>query len=168
MIGVSANVHFGLHAERQEADPERFGDGLAVGEMAPKLGCGVVRGLERRARQFELAAGFERNRRAAICVIEADQMAAVLDALPAELGVHPFEQGANPAFALIGHRREAGAVKRDLLVLRADTKRTGRLASCFEPGRKRVARLNDFPVDDVASHKGDDPSRPARRRMAAR
>ena len=45
-----------------------------------------------------------------------------------------------------------GAIEWDFLVLGADPERARRLASRLEPGYERVARFNNFTVDDVASH----------------
>ena len=47
-----------------------------------------------------------------------------------------------------------GAIKWDLLVLRADPEWAGWFASRLEPGDERVARFDNFTIDDVASHKG--------------
>ena len=73
---------FGAHAERQKAHSERLGDRPASGEMAIELLGRRVRVVERRARKFELSARLERNGAAAVRVVEADQIAAVLDAAP--------------------------------------------------------------------------------------
>ncbi len=51
-----------------------------------------------------------------------------------------------------------GAIEGDFLVFRADPERTGRLASRLEPGDERVARFNNFTIDDVASHSGVHPT----------
>ena len=47
-----------------------------------------------------------------------------------------------------------GAIERDLLVFRADPEWAVRFASRLEPGDERVARFDNFTIDDVASHKG--------------
>jgi hypothetical protein len=39
-------------------------------------------------------------------------------------------------------------------MFRADPKRSVRFAPCLEPGDERVARFDDFTIDDVPSHKG--------------
>jgi hypothetical protein len=46
------------------------------------------------------------------------------------------------------------AIKCDFLVFRADPERARRLAPGFEPGNERVARFDNFTIDDVPSHKG--------------
>ena len=115
------------------------------------VSCAVSRGAPG---QFELAARLERDRAAAVRVVKADQMAAVLDALPADPRIHALEQGADPRFALIRDRRQTRAIKGNLLVFRADAKSAGRLASGLEPCRQRVTQFDNLPIDDVASHKG--------------
>jgi hypothetical protein len=51
-----------------------------------------------------------------------------------------------------------GAVERDLFVFRANPERARRLASRLEPGDERIARFDNFTIDDVPSHKGAYPS----------
>ena len=72
--------------------------------MRHQLGAGLMHGLERRAGQFELAAGLQRDRAAAGHVIEPDDVAVLDDRLPAEQVLHALEQRADAARALIGHR----------------------------------------------------------------
>ena len=48
----------------------------------------------------------------------------------------------------------AGAVEKDLFVLGPDAKRRVVLRAGLEPGGERIAILDDFPIRDVASHKG--------------
>ena len=99
------------HAERQKADAQRARRPRGNARDGVELLGRVVRGVERRAGQFELSAGLQRNRGAAGRVEEPDQMAAVLDPLPAEPRVHALEQRADPPFALIGHGRQVGAIE---------------------------------------------------------
>ena len=108
--------------------------------------------MQRRAGELELAAGLERDRPSALFVEKADEMAAVLDPLPAEAGVHALEQRADPPLPLVRDRRAGRPVEQDLLVLGANAQRRVMLASGFEPGRERVASFDNFPIDDVASH----------------
>ncbi len=126
--------------------------------MTLEFGGGRMRVVERRARELELSSRFERDRAFALRVIEADQGAPVLDALPAEMGPHALEQRPNSPFAPIGNRRMIGAVEWDLFVLRADPERAVRLASRLEPRNERVAQFNNFTIDNVASHSGAHPS----------
>ena len=53
------------HAEAEEADAERARHFAHLRQMRHQLGAGLVHGLDRRAGQFELAAGLQRNRAAA-------------------------------------------------------------------------------------------------------
>ena len=80
------------HAEAEEADAERLGDLAHLREMREQFGRGLVHGLDRRAGEFELAAGLERNRAAAGDVEHADDVLALHDRLPAEQVLHAFEQ----------------------------------------------------------------------------
>ncbi len=136
--------------------------------MGRKLDRGFMRRVQGRAGELELSARLERNGRPALPVVEADQLAGVLDPLPAERGVDPLEQRPDAPLARVGDRGEAVAEKEHLLVLRADPELAGRLAPFFEPGGERVTRFDDVSVDDVASHKAFSPLRPASRRTAAR
>ena len=148
---------FRAHAERKGGNPRGPRDRPAHVEMAFKLGRCFVGRIERGARQFELSARLQRNRRRARRVIEADQTAGILEPLPAEFCVDLLEQSADPRFAFIEHGGAVGAIEQDLLVLGADPERAGGLASRLEPGGERVARFDNFPIDDVASHKGGRP-----------
>ena len=67
-----------------------------------------MHGLERRAGQFELPAGLERDRAAAGDVVEPDDVVALHDRLPAEQELHAFEQRADAARAVIRHRIVTG------------------------------------------------------------
>ena len=71
--------------------------------MRHQFRLGLVHGLDRRAGQFELPAGLQRNRAAAGDVVEPDDVAALHDRLPAEQELHAFEQRADAARAFIGH-----------------------------------------------------------------
>ena len=158
MIGVSASDHLGLMPSARKPIPSGSATERATVKMAIKLVGGRVRVVERRAREFELSARLERNGAAAIRVIEADQIAAILDAVPAEPLAHAFEQRPNALVAAIGDGRMIGAVEGYLFVLRADPERARRLAPRFEPGDQGVARLDNLTIDDVASHAGAHPS----------
>ena len=81
-------------AEAEEADAERRGAFAHLGEMRVGLAAGLVDGFERRAGQFELAAGLERDRAHPGRVGQADDVAAVLDPVPAEEALHQLEERA--------------------------------------------------------------------------
>ena len=121
-------------------------------QMRVEFARDPVDGRLRRAGQFELAARLERNRGAADRVEQADELAVVLDRLPAQALAHALQQRANPARAFIGNGRQIRFVERNFLVFRADAKRVGGLAAGFQPGDQIVTGLNDFGVDDVAGH----------------
>ena len=117
-----------------------------------------MRIIERRARKFERPSGLERDGALALSVVEANEVSVVLDALPAKMRLHPFEEGPNPPLAIIRDGSVICAIKWDLLVLSADPEWACRLASGLKPGDERVARFDNFTIDDVASHKGDHPN----------
>ena len=75
--------------------------------MRHQLGLGLVHGLDRRAGQFELSAGLQRNRAAAGDVVQPDDVAALHDRLPAEQELHALEQRADAARAFVRHRMMA-------------------------------------------------------------
>jgi hypothetical protein len=107
--------------------------------MRHQLGLRLVHGLDRRAGQFELAAGLQRNRAAAGDVIEADDIAALHDRLPAEQQLHAFEQRADALGAFVRHGLVALERERRLLVLGADAEVRFRLHAGGEPGDQFVA-----------------------------
>ena len=128
------------------------------------VSCAVV---ERRARQFELAARLERNGRRRLRVVEADQVAGVLDPLPAELGVHRLEQRADCPGRPHRGRATGRRDKRDLLVLRADPKGPDGL----HPASNQAASASrDSMISPSTTSRAINlaPLRPAIRRTAAR
>ena len=108
-------------------------------EMRHQLARGLVHGLDRRAGQFELAARLERDRAAAGDVGEADDVRPIHDRLPAEQVLHAFEQRADAARALVGHRPVTFERERELLVLGADAELRLRLDAFGEPRDEFVA-----------------------------
>ena len=109
-------------------------------------------GGDRRAGQFELAAGLERDGAAAGDVGQADDVRPLHDRLPAEQRLHAFQQGADAARPVIGHRLVAGEREGELLVLGADPKLLGRLLAGGEPRDQLVARFDRRHIDLVTSH----------------
>ena len=109
-------------------------------------------GLDRRARQFELPAGLQRNGAAAGDVGKPDDVLALHDRLPAEQVLHAFEQCMDRAPAVVGNRAMAIEREHELLVLGADAELGLRLAPRLEPRDQVVARLDRRHVDLVASH----------------
>ena len=109
--------------------------------------AGPVDGRDRRAGQLELAAGLERDRAAAGHVGQADDVRPLHDRLPAEQRLHAFEQRADAARAVIGHRLVAGEREGELLVLGADPELLGRLLAGGEPRDELVARFDRRHID---------------------
>ena len=134
--------------------PKRLCHLAHLREMRHQLGRSLVHVLDRRARQFELAARLERNRAAAGDVEQADDVVALHDRLPAEQMLHAVEQRADGAAAGIGHRAVVFDREGEFLVLGADAELRLRLAARFEPGDEFVARLDRGHVDLVTSHAG--------------
>ncbi len=98
-----------------------------------------MHGLDRRARQFELSAGLQRNRAAAGDVIQSDDVAVLHDRLPAEQELHAFQQRADAARAFVSHGMVAGKRERRFFVLGADPEFGTRLHACFQPRHQLVA-----------------------------
>ncbi len=121
-------------------------------QMRHQLVAGLVHRFERRAGQFELAAGLQRDRAAAGDVGETDDVLALHDRLPAEQVLHAVEQRADAARAGIGHRPMAVDGEGELLVLGADAEFLLRLAARGEPRDQFVARFDRRHVDLVAGH----------------
>ena len=111
-----------------------------------------MHGFDRRAGQFELAAGLQRNGAAAGDVEHADDVLALHDRLPAEQAVHAVQQRADALRAGIGHRAVAFEGEDEFLVFGADAELRPRLIARFEPGDEFVAGLNRGHIDLVTSH----------------
>jgi hypothetical protein len=118
---------------------------------------GVVHGLDRRARQLELAARLERDGAAAGHVEQPDDGVALHDRLPAEQHPHAVEQRANAAPTLVGHGLMPADREREFLVLGADAELRLRPHPGCEPGDELVARLDRRHVDLIACHAGSEP-----------
>jgi hypothetical protein len=102
------------HAE--EADAKRIANLLHLREMAAGFGAGLVQIIERRARKLELAGGLEAD--AAVLARKRDDVATLVDRLPAELG-EPDHQRVDAAFLFIGRRAVIGEAIDELLVFGA-------------------------------------------------
>ena len=64
----------------------------------------------------------------------------------------PVEERPDAGLALVGHRRMARAVERDLLVLGAEAPRFARLLAFGDPGYELVARADGCRIGNVAGH----------------
>ena len=133
----------GPHAEAEEAEAELLADRLALGEVAARLGAGLVEMLALRARQLELAGGLEADR--AVGAGQGDDVAALHHRLPAEVG-QLGQQVADAAGLVIGGRAMVGAAIDELLVLGADPPRLSRLLARRERREQIVAALDDAVV----------------------
>src|SRR5262249_40632993 len=116
------------------------------------LDMGLVNGLDRRARELELAARLERDRPAAGDVAEPDDVLPLHDRLPAEEVAHAVEQRADAARAVVGHRLVTGEREGEFVVLGADAEPLPRLVARLEPRDKLVSGLDRRHVDLVTGH----------------
>ena len=134
----------GPHAEAEEADAEALARLLDLGEVAAGLGAGLVQGLERRAREFELAGGLQAD--AAVVAGKRDDVGAVggglLDRAPA-VARQVGEQVADAAGLVVGRGVVVTPRVDELLVLGADPPALGRLLAAREAGDQLVARFDD-------------------------
>ncbi len=168
MIGISASRCFGFMPSVRKPIPQPRGDAFYAFEMGVEFGLGLMDRRERRAGKFKLAAGFKRDRAAALLLIKADDIGAIADRGPAEIGPHAVEEGADAAaslagFAAIGDGGMPGPIERYFLVLGADGEALGRFRSGLEPGDKLIARRDRRGIRNVARHLLQSPSRPSGR-----
>ena len=132
--------------------PSGRGDLAHLRQMRHQFGLGLMHGLDRRAGQFELSAGLQRNRAAAGNVIEADDVAALHDRLPAEQELHAFQQRADAARAFVRHGMMALQRERRFFVFGADPEFGRRFHAGFQPRHQFVARLQRRHIDLVTRH----------------
>ncbi len=113
-------------AQADEARADLARDLLHFVEMLSVLrGC-LVQGLERRARELELATRLERD--AGAGAQERDRIVALDDRLPAKPR-HAFEHGADAVRPVIGQGLQRRGMEAELLVLGAHPPRRGRLVA---------------------------------------
>ena len=104
ITGVSASVHFGEKPSPRKPMPSSPPTSPTSSEMLAQFLAGLVHGLERRARQFELAAWLEADCAAfrAIPAAERDDVAVLSDGfIPAETLMKRFEErgyAASPSY----------------------------------------------------------------------
>jgi hypothetical protein len=140
------------HAHAEKADAERTRDFAHLRQMRHQLGMCLMHVFQRRAGQFELPAGLQRNRAAPGHVVESDDILALHDRLPAEQELHAVQQRADAARPLIGHGIVPVHREGEFLVLGADAPFRFWLAARFEPGDEFVAPLDRRHVDLVTGH----------------
>ena len=143
----------GMKAEWREADLQIARDAAHLVIVRLEFGHGVVQGFHRRAGQFELAGGFQRDRR--VPLLHADDVAGVGDRL-AVVALKALEQAADRAGLavgrFVGRGGEIGESEAEFLVLGADAEPLRRLAAdrdvvgqLLQRGdRRRVRRLRDW------------------------
>ena len=93
------------------------------------LVAGFMDAIQRGAREFELAAGFERDMTTA--QFKCDEIAVLGHRLPAE-ALQLFQKGVDAALALVGQGPEGVAIKHEFLVLGTQAPTARRLAGVFE------------------------------------
>ena len=122
-----------------------------LGEMGVQLAAGLVDGLDRRARELELAARLERDRAAAGHVDQADDVAVVEDRLPAEQPACPRAAPGCRA-ALIGDRARGRRARTGISRARCRCGTAPSASALLEPRDELVARLDRRHVDLVTGH----------------
>ena len=120
--------------------------------MRVEFGLGLVNVADEAARQFELAARFQRDGAAALALEQADQIAGIGNRLPVGLTHQPGQQGLHAAIACIGDGAVIGTIERDLLVLRADAPLRLRLLAICDPGDEFVAGFDRRRIGYVTGH----------------
>src|SRR5262249_8318009 len=142
------------HANAEKPDPQWTRDFTHLREMRHQLAAGLMHRLDRAARKLELTSRLERDRAATGHIVEADDVVALHDRLPAEQVAHSVEQRLDAARPRVGHGVMAFERERELFVFGTDAKIFGRLRPGLEPRDKCVARFNGRHVDLIASHAG--------------
>ncbi len=108
---------FWLHAEAGHGDAHLLTHLAHLLEMGADLNTGLMDGFQRRARQFELPARFQRDR--LVVEQQRDGLAILLHRLPAET-LQFLQQPADAGGAIIGHRAEIMRGIGQLFVFGAD------------------------------------------------
>ncbi len=106
-------------AEADEACADFLGDLAHLIEMFVRLGAGFVDAPEWRAGELQLATGFQADCGAG-GVLQADDVRAFVDRLPAAEAPQAFEHRADARLPLIRERRQRFQVVAELFVLGAD------------------------------------------------
>ena len=122
--------------------------------MAVEFGLRLMDRRERGAREFELAAGLDRDG-AAPLLRQPDDVRAVEDRRPTERLAEFLQHHADAADAMRtveGHGGVVGAVEPDLLVLGPDAMARGRLATRLQRGHEVAVPGDRGGIGDVARH----------------
>jgi hypothetical protein len=131
---------FRRRAEPDEAHADLVGDVLDVAQVGVHLVAGLVDGLKRRARQFELPARFEADIRAVL--FQPDELARLLQRLPAVPVAQALQHGQHAVLAVIGDGVVGVLAIAELLVLGADAPVRARFAAAFQIIRELGAVLD--------------------------
>ena len=120
--------------------------------MALQFGRARMQINQRRTRQFELPARFDRNRPAADRISQPDDRRPVHDRFPAALLRQCIQQSPDAMWPAIGYRLGRAGQERNLFMLGADPELGDRLGALFKPGDQLVAALNRGGIKLVAGH----------------
>ncbi len=126
------------HAETQKALAGLFADRLDLLQVTAGFGAGLMQIIERRSGQFELTCRFQAHR--AVSPLHRDNLAILLDRLPAEFGQR-IEEIADAAGFVIGGRMQIGAAIDEFFVLGADQPFVLRLLALGENFQQLLAVL---------------------------
>jgi hypothetical protein len=129
-----------VDAESQKHDSERLGNPAHQVEMGVELVAGFVNRAQRRAREFELPAGFERDARAILD--QRDDVSGLMDRLPVIVANDGFEQRTDATLSGVGDGRMVVTVQADLFVFGSDLPEVGRLLSGTDEVHQRVDRFD--------------------------
>ena len=130
----------GPHADPEEPEPELGADFLHLLQMAAGFGAGLVEVFERRAREFELARGFEAD--GAVAPRKRDHLAAFDHRFPAEAGER-HQQVVDTAGLVIAGRAMIGGAIDEFLMLGADPPAVFGLLTLDHRGGQFVAMFDD-------------------------
>jgi HflK protein len=145
----------GREAQAQKTDIVLAGDFLHLRQMVMHFRTGLVQVFQRRAGQLELAAGLQRDI-AHPLAFQPDQIAALLDGLPAET-LHAFEDRANAVLAVIGDGRMVLQAEGKFFVLGADAPVRFRLVAALQRPDQIVAARNGLRPCNQDTHIGPFP-----------
>ncbi|MNN33521.1 hypothetical protein D3C81_1472830 [compost metagenome] len=119
----------GIETGAEEAEVQLVRDLLVLHQVLAGFRTDVVDGLQRRARQLELAARLQTDRGGealGVFALQGDDVAGFLHRRPAK-ALQAGQHGQDAVLALIGGATQGGLVEAELLVFGADAPLVGRL-----------------------------------------
>ena len=134
---------FRIEAQADQAGAHLFGHRFGLGQVGVDLVAGLVDVFQRRAGEFELAAGFEADR--SVAPFQADQGVLLAQRRPAE-ALQAFEQGPDAALALIGQAAVILPVEGKFFVLGADAPVRRRFVALFDAFDELCAGMHRLGV----------------------